>query len=209
MVGTAEVASGEKKDVVMNLSIEIPNLSSFLERDRLGRPEPMLVSDGDLVLKESPISDPIRKFKVRAGRNRSYLRLRRDPVAAGRERRVLEYRLELEEESGPPFVFVGDKILRDDEKVDVWEDAAHLEFSLNDDNRKTTVLRGSLELIVDDFLSHQLPGMRATGTNDASRQSWALAAFGAYFFGHLVDVYMPEHRLVLDTAKSAIRTLHA
>jgi hypothetical protein len=66
-----------------------------------------------------------------------------------------------------------------------------------------------LRLPADEFFKHQLPSFRATGTTDRARQSWALAAFGRFFFGHLVDVYVPELDRVIDVVKDLAERSHA
>jgi len=59
-----------------------------------------------------------------------------------------------------------------------------------------------------DFFGMQIPSFEAINTHDRARQIWALGAFGKFFFGHLVDVYVPELDRVVDVVKGVVERSH-
>jgi hypothetical protein len=50
--------------------------------------------------------------------------------------------------------------------------------------------------------------MTVTGTRDASRRSWALAAFYKYFGGQLMDVYASRTEALTKLLGSLLKEIH-
>ena len=91
----------------------------------------------------------------------------------GRETRTIVDELELEA-PGRVYELLGQKIIRDDERFDVWEDATTLYFNLFEKGRAEPLRQGILRLSAADFFGKQIPSFEATNTDDPVRQSWAL-----------------------------------
>jgi choline dehydrogenase-like flavoprotein len=133
-----------------------------------------------------------------------------DPTPGqGREERILSYELDLSLD-GEPHVLHGRKYIRDDPGLDVWQDTSTLYFDLirREAEQEVLVRCGILRLHVSEFLETQLQSFQATHTDDPARRAWALAAFGQYFLGNLVDVYLPERERVADVIRRVLGKTH-
>lgn len=119
--------------------------------------------------------------------------------------RCLSYRLLLGG-SERPRRLEGRKLLRDDPRLDAFEDSTTLFFDLLEDG--VAIRRGVLRLPAQVFLGVQLPSFRATNTNDPVREAWALAAFGHFFLGRLAQVYLPGVRGLAPLLGRSARRLH-
>jgi hypothetical protein len=119
--------------------------------------------------------------------------------------RFIDYRLLLGGEDRPRQL-VGRKLLRDDPRLDAFEDSTTLFFDLCDG--ETPKRRGILRLPAQAFFGFQLPSFRATNTDDPVRQAWALAAFGHFFLGRLAQVYAPELAGLVPLLSKAARRTH-
>jgi hypothetical protein len=69
-------------------------------------------------------------------------------------------------------------------------------------------LAGVLEVPAAEFSGHQLSSLDATNTKDPARRIWALSAFGRLFFGHLLDVYLPELKALGEAARRIAERTH-
>lgn len=185
-----------KEPITTKLHATICDLPRFLEQHRRGRLEQIQVTGtvelGDRRLDVLPGSHMV----LFAGRG-------------GVHGRTIRYELDLRDpQSRETSRLTGRKNLRDDEgRFDVWEDSTSLSFELLSGNGASRA--GVLRLPADQFLAKQLPSFLVFGTTDPARQSWALAAFGRFFFGHLVDIYVPELDQVVDVAKRLVERSHA
>ncbi len=208
MIGShyALPAGGEELWIESDLQVEIDDLAAFLEWHRRGRPQPARIVSGTVTLDGLPDD---RVLRVVPGRCTLQL-FSTAPEAVGREWRQLRYDLELEGDIGRRYRLEGWKDIRDDAHFDVWEDATTLRFQLHDLARSNAgpFRQGILRLPASKFFEVQLPSFRATNTADPLRQSWALAAFGKFFFGNLVDVYLPELDRLGEVLRNVVNRSH-
>ena len=179
-----------------NLEVEIADLARFLELQRRGEVQAIPVK-GEVRMQGIPELLPV----IRGSCMRLFAR------GEGRETRTIVYELELEA-PGRVYELLGQKIIRDDERFDVWEDATTLYFNLFEKGRAEPLRQGILRLSAADFFGKQIPSFEATNTDDPVRQSWALASFGRFFFSHLVDIYVPELDRIVDVVKSVAERTH-
>jgi hypothetical protein len=192
-------------EIETKLYATIDDLSSYLEYHRRGEPQEIRVQGEVRIDGLAGISQPLEVVS-----EESYMVLFADPPRddCSRERRTIEYRLVMEERGAGPaaaarrFSLRGTKTIRDDERFDLWEDSTTLHFTLSKGSGTSPIRQGILRVPACDFFGVQLPSFEATNTDDPARQSWALAAFGKFFFGHLVDIYVPELDRVVDVVKS-------
>jgi cholesterol oxidase len=127
-------------------------------------PEPMAVSAGEFQLFPQ---DPAR------------------PAA-----RLMLYRMRLTAKDGSAYFFEGRKSVKDEPGPDLWRDTTTLYVTLRRGGPAgPAVARGILRIAPADF-ARQLRTMRATGGTLPERLR-ALARFGGFFAGSLVDVYGP------------------
>jgi hypothetical protein len=136
----------------------------------------------------------------------NYLELFSQPPHAGSDRN-LRYRLHFHIGDEPWFLD-GLKFIRDDEGFDVWEDTSRLFFEISRGRPPAAVRRGILRLPAAEFFGLQLPSFEATNSVDPARRSWALAAFGRFFFGNLVEVYVPELDRVVNVLQRIAERTH-
>lgn len=147
-------------------------------------------------------------------------------------RRTMNYYLPFDFE-GQRFTLVGHKEVEDDPGFDAWLDAATLYTEIYrgdvaplpapalDPNERTrrrralpvraygerVVARGILRLGIMDFLTNQIQGLGAAGTDDPARVVWTLGSFGLYFFGTIQRAYSPQIERFLDLfSRSGWRT---
>ncbi len=119
-------------------------------------------------------------------------------------RRTMTYDLYLVDEDGRPQTegpwLRGFKELSDHVGADAYADATtlYVAFTEGDDDEWGGVVR----IPLDEFVEKQLPSMEATGTDDPAAQAWALAEFGAFFFGNLARTYAAD---LIAVAKSVGR----
>ncbi|MCC6640769.1 MAG: GMC family oxidoreductase [Deltaproteobacteria bacterium] len=205
--------------IQVELAAVIDDLAEFLARqeryeDRLATPAgdeqpssppPSIPLTGRLrICGEDATSPHERVLDVLAGSTMTLFsggRRARDsePVA-----RFIDYRL-VAADDARRLLLVGRKLLRDDPRLDAFEDSTTLFFDLVEE--EIPKRRGILRLPAQAFFGLQLPSFRVTNTADPVRQTWALAAFGHFFLGRLVQVYAPElASLVPQIAKAARRT---
>ncbi len=176
----------------------ISDLGRFLDLHRSGQPQ-MIQLTGSVAIGSEP-----RHFELG---DKSHLRLFRTVGdGTGAEWRTMEYALWWEDAEGDggrhAYRLEGQKNLRDESGTfDLWEDSTTLIFKVLRDGQIVWP-RGILRTPAHEFFEMQLPSFRATNTTDPARQSWALAAFGKFFFGHLVDTYVPELDRVIDVVKT-------
>jgi len=111
-----------------------------------------------------------------------------DPEHAGT--RNMRYRMRLTASDGRRFFFTGFKVIRDDQKLEVWSDTTtlYVDVYAGDDESGALVGKGILKIAPDDF-RRQLTTMKATNADNAAERLAAVAAFGRVFAGALVDTY--------------------
>jgi choline dehydrogenase-like flavoprotein len=203
MKGSLRAPVGDEREhpVTLELQVTVPDLRHFLDENSRGRPVRM-EARGQLTILGVP-GLPEDPLEVAAG---SHLELRKPRSPSGVERRELEYRLDLRG-NGRPYSLIGTKHIRDDEHFDVWEDTTTLFFDLMADGE--TLGGGVLRVPAAEFFGSQLRSIKATGVEgDPARQVWAIASFGKFFFGHLVDVYVPGFKRIVEVARSVAEKGH-
>ena len=120
--------------------------------------------------------------------------------------RFFHYELHYENDDGRNCVIQAWKVLRNAPGFDVWLDTSTLFFEIFEDSNLTH--RGVMRVPIDKFLRTQLPSMNITGTADAARRSWALAAFYKYFAGELGAVYMMDAAKLKDLLWKLVTGIH-
>jgi choline dehydrogenase-like flavoprotein len=97
---------------------------------------------------------------------------------------------------GVDIVLTGFKRLRNDSGTDTWRDTSRLLMTLN--GPRGVCSHGIIHVALDEFIFDQLPSFRVLNTEDPARIAWALSSFGAYFFGHLQRIYLPQLGKAVD-----------
>jgi choline dehydrogenase-like flavoprotein len=157
---------------------------------------------------------------IRLGRDRrecpvereSFLQLFVKPPASSPERlRFFRYRLDFLE-GGRKYRLAGLKMLRDAPGFDMWSDTSTLYVEIRPadgiDDGARSVRHGIVRIPIERFLADQLSSFDVTGTDDAARKSWALAAFYRYFAGELLTVYMDRAGMVKHLLTSLLTGIH-
>lgn len=176
MVGS-ELGAGDRL-IETELTARIDDLARFLGAHARGSAEPVPLVNGFLKVAESEIDiDPTESYMLVMARPAS-------PASAGVVREIT-YHLVTQDRT---FEFDGTKVIHDGPGLDAWEDTTRLEFELRE-GEKTS--HGELRLPASEFLGRQLDSFHVN-TDDPTRQAWALASFGKFFFGNLASVYVPE-----------------
>jgi hypothetical protein len=116
------------------------------------------------------------------------------------QRREMTYTLAFDAD-GVGYELHGYKRIRDDPGPDAWRDTSSLFVRLLSAAPKSTLLgAGVVHVDLDGFLFHQLPSLRATGTDDdPARAMWAKLTFATFFFGTLQRIYLPEVKTAIET----------
>ena len=113
--------------------------------------------------------------------------------------RLMIYRLDFVRK--PELSLVGYKRIGKQPGIGAWRDVTCLFLKLlerrgasesPESNEPSLLGAGAVHLELFDFLSKQVPSVRATGTDDAARAMWATGQFSRYFFGTLQRIYLPE-----------------
>ncbi len=103
----------------------------------------------------------------------------------------------------PGWRLTGYKRLSDKPGLQAWRDLSCLHIKLwrlkADQEYGELMAAGAIRVDLMDFLSKQLPSIRATGTVDPARRVWAAGRFATYFFGTLQRVYFAEFNTALKT----------
>ncbi len=126
---------------------------------------------------------------------------------------TFNYQLNFKHE-GRPYYLYGFKHIHDDPGLDVWKDTTTLYFGLfevknsDDQNQDKLLNLGILRVPASKFFKEQLKSIEVTGTQDPARQSWTLGAFAQFFFGRLVDVYVPEIDEVVNVVNNIVTRTH-
>lgn len=192
MVGTVAGEGGAQ--IETELTVRIDDLATFLARHARDSNVRVPIVAGKLKVNE-------RDLEVDPGH--SYLRIMADRGfdESGREVRSIEYVVVSGDAS---CRLQGEKTIRDDEGFDAWEDTTTLQFRLCDGGVPG---QGVLRLPASEFFGRQVPSFKAD-TDDPARQVWAMASFGKFFFGHLVDVYFPGLDQLNELGGSLLRRGH-
>jgi choline dehydrogenase-like flavoprotein len=117
---------------------------------------------------------------------------------------------------GRKLALEGHKRVRDEPGQDEWKDTTALFFWLRAEPKRLSargqpfdeLTHGVARVSLDEFLNDQLASMKVTGLRGAPVEKdegvfeegapdpatvlWAMASFGAFFFGNLADVYLRE-----------------
>jgi hypothetical protein len=124
---------------------------------------------------------------------------------------TFEYRLNFNYVGNPHYLY-GIKHISDDPGLDVWKDTSTLYFGILRDyggpNKDKLLRLGILRVPASKFFKEQLKSIEVTGTDDPARRSWALGAFAKFFFGRLVDVYVPEIDEVVNVVNNIMKHTH-
>jgi hypothetical protein len=187
------------------LEANLLDLSRFLALHREGKPAPIQIK-GTVEIEGWPETQKT-EFPLDPDKSNLQLLSKGSRAGQGPEQRTMNYKLYFSV-NNTPYLIDGVKILKDDERFDVWEDSTTLFFHLKDEKSQQVLREGILRLPASEFFGEQLPSLKATNTDDPARQSWALAAFAKFFFGHLVDVYVPELDQVIDVVKGITERTH-
>ncbi|UXY16357.1 GMC oxidoreductase [Chitiniphilus purpureus] len=110
--------------------------------------------------------------------------------ASAVETRRMRYRMRLERQDGPPLYFSGDKVIRDEPALDPWQDTTTLFVTVHDgDSEAAPILGVGILRILPEDLMRQLATLAVPGARNWAEQVEALARFGHFFAGTLVDQY--------------------
>lgn len=151
--------------------------------------------------------------------SRSYLQmfLKQRFTRKGREYYHYTFKYRLEFDDFPQVFLEGYKVLHDDPGFDFWEDTTTMFFGIffvrgaekgNEEARYEPYRLGVLRVPFDDFFSRQIRSVEITNTDDPARQSWALAAFGRFFFGKLAKIYLPQREKIERLARGLLTRTH-
>jgi choline dehydrogenase-like flavoprotein len=91
---------------------------------------------------------------------------------------------------GVDIVLDGFKRIRNDPGTDSWRDTSRLLTTLSGPGGEQSY--GIIHVALDEFLFDQLKSFRVLHTDDPARIAWGLSSFGAYFFGSLQRIYLPQ-----------------
>ena len=105
------------------------------------------------------------------------------PATAGR----MSYELKFEDGG---IGLTGFKRIRNDPGTDAWRDTSRLLTTLTGPGGMRSY--GVIHVALDEFMFDQLRSFRVLNTEDPARIAWALSSFGAYFFGQLQRIYLPQ-----------------
>ncbi len=99
-----------------------------------------------------------------------------------------------------PWTLVGYKRIHDQAGLGAWRDTSTLFFKLVESTREGSAPAAGGVAHVDlfQFLYEQLPSLKATGTADPARSTWATGRFAAFFFGSLERITVPKVGSVAD-----------
>ncbi|HBP86634.1 MAG TPA: GMC oxidoreductase [Nitrospirales bacterium] len=181
-----------------NLTAKITNLAQFLaesDADHVGK----ISISGTLTMTEFSALEEV------TGYLQMFL-----PAGPNSHTRYFYYLLDFQQED-TSYRIRAFKIVRDDPGFDVWKDTATLYFDyfkVKDDNEEALEKRGLLRIPAAKFLNQQVKSFKITNTDDPARKKWALAAFGKYFFGNLVKVYLPELARGIEAGKNFLKHTH-
>lgn len=105
--------------------------------------------------------------------------------------RYMRYQMKLHSEEGNDYFFSGYKLLRDDQKFDIWEDTTTLFITLYEgENEQAPVAgRGILKIKPEDFRK-QMCTVEVTGITDKTQKMKHQAAFLKFFSKNVADVYI-------------------
>jgi cholesterol oxidase len=110
----------------------------------------------------------------------------------GKDRFML-YDLSFEEPSGPRWYVLGFKRMHIGEGTGAWADTTNLFVTVWCPERDL-ITEGVARLPMETLLYETMGELEVTGTEDPARRAWAIATFGAVFFGHLGEIYLPALR---------------
>ena len=182
--------------IQIHLRVNVEDLARLIAQERTLEPAKLKLSGcGAFGLSED---DP--GFQIDEG---SFLQMFVRPGAANSPK-FFRYHLRYAVD-GKPHILNGLKVLCNAPGFDSWHDTSTVYFeSTGPGGWQRGILRVSLET----FLREQLPSMEITGTSDAARKSWALAAFYKYFAGELADVYLERADAVRDAFFKLVTGIH-
>lgn len=104
--------------------------------------------------------------------------------------RRFEYKMRLTASNGSVYRFEGHKIVRDDARLDLWDDTTKLYVDIweGDTPEGEPSARGILTIALGDFLT-QMRTIKGIGGKSRIERLGAVARFGAHFAGSLYDIY--------------------
>ncbi len=103
----------------------------------------------------------------------------------------------------PGWSLEGYKRLRDDPGPDSWRDTADLFVKLKGPEGMGA---GVAHISLEGFLA-QLHSFEVSNTKDPARIVWAIGKFGAFFFGSLQRIYLPQVGRLTGTAFRPSRSI--
>lgn len=210
------------------LHATISDLGAFLESDSRRAELSGTVSIAGLAENVSGLADELGPIDFEVGEGSRLLMFHHqgsgDDGSSGIA--TFDYLLNLEI-NGDPYYIRGIKSISDEPGLDLWQDTTTLYFGLYkgradpEQDRAVTTIRaqekigltrpvriGILRVTADTFFNKQLASIEVTNTTDPARKSWALGAFVKYFFGNLLDIYVPEIGRVQDVIKNVMKQTH-
>ncbi|MFN2515526.1 MAG: GMC family oxidoreductase N-terminal domain-containing protein [Pyrinomonadaceae bacterium] len=116
----------------------------------------------------------------------NYFLLDRDNV----ETKRMQYKMKLSSVEGKTYYFYGFKVIHDDLGFDSWSDTTTLYITLYEgENEQSQVVgKGILRIPLASFM-RQMTTMQVTNAGSLTERWQAMAKFGAFFGGNLVDTY--------------------
>jgi choline dehydrogenase-like flavoprotein len=105
--------------------------------------------------------------------------------------RIMLYDLGFDVPGRGAWRVLGYKRMHANEGTRAWADTTNLFVRISNEH-EDLVTFGVARLPLETLLYDVLGKMDVTGTSDPARTAWAIATFGAVFFGHLGDLYLPK-----------------
>jgi len=187
--------------IAMRLNATIEDLARLIAPESAGQPMKVSLS-GEITMKGSGREPSVRH----AIKGNSFLQMFIRSSDPSDPSRFFHYELQYDDDAGRTCVIHAWKVLRNASGFDAWLDTSTLFFEIFEGPELTH--RGVMRVSIETFLRTQLPSMDITGTDDAARRSWALAAFYKYFAGELAAVYMMDANRLQDLLWKLVTGIH-
>ncbi|MEO5739345.1 MAG: GMC oxidoreductase, partial [Vicinamibacterales bacterium] len=186
--------------IEMQLDAKSTDLARLISPDSARQPMKFGL-EGEVTLKR-PGGEP----KVCKLTEHSFLQMFLRSADESEPSRFFRYELRYVDADQGECVLQAWKVLRNAPGFDVWLDTSTLFFEIFEESNLT--YRGVMRVPIETFLRKQLPSMEITGTTDAARQSWALAAFYQYFGVELAAVYVQQADEIKDLLWKLVTKIH-
>ena len=187
--------------IEMHLHVTATDLARLISPESVRQPMRFLLSGG--ITLKNPMSEPTVCDLIEGS---SFLQMFVRSSDKSDPSRFFHYDLRYKNQDGRNCVIQAWKVLRNAPGFDLWLDTSTLFFEVFEESNLTH--RGVMRVPIETFLRKQLPSTDITGTDDAARKSWALAAFYKYFVGELATVYMKDADEIKDLLWKLVTGIH-